>query len=752
MRHYIKYTAHMLKVIATCLALALLANPIQANLPVPESAQAVGALDNNGQHHAQAQLIFDVAQAAPEQAFYAGVLVTLDNGWHTYWKNPGESALPSVLKWYGPAVTFGDLLWPAPSAFAEFEGEVLTFGYSKQVLLLAPVYVSATTAKQISIGVTLKLLVCRDICVPFAATLQRDLSLAKTPVPSAQADLFKQSLAQVPRPIAHTGMRIAAELTQVPSQGKAPFAATLWLDTCTGQGVSDCHKISFASDQRQIFFHHQVTGLDMRLTAVEPVANTGGYKFNLVGQSRRIFDANSITSWGGVIRYINSNGQAQAVEFTLPFTFEPTALRWSEAPADPALATAAAAQASEQPTIALWQILLFALLGGLILNVMPCVFPVLAIKAAALTDLAREHNSPLLGHALTYTGGIVTSLWALAGLVVSLKAAGNAVGWGFQFQSPGFVAALTAIVVLFALNMFGLYQIGLPAQGLSQHMQNLRGLARSFSEGVLAVVLATPCSAPFLGSALGFAFAAPAHITFAVMTFVGLGLALPFVLLTLLPRLRHFLPQPGHWMDRLKIALGILLLATAVWLLNLLGSLAGTSAIIRMLMFLLVLSISAWIYGAVQYRSGPRKWAPIAVALALVAWASRPLFALAPERSTLSLSSNKPLGQAYSKAAVQAALAQGKNVFVDFTADWCLTCKFNEHTVLRSQRVQQLFEQHNVVLFVADWTHQDETIRATLERYGRAGVPMYLLYKPGLAQPLLLPELLTVGALENALN
>jgi thiol:disulfide interchange protein DsbD len=416
--------------------------------------------------------------------------------------------------------------------------------------------------------------------------------------------------------------------------------------------------------------------------------------------------------------------------------------------------------------VSAWRALVLAWLGGLILNLMPCVLPVLAIKVFGIAERAHDRRRELALHGVAYTAGILASMAALAAIVIALRAAGTAVGWGFQFQEPAFLAAISAVLVVFALNLFGVFEIGLPGSVGSSlgSASDSSGLSRSFFEGLLAVALATPCSAPFLGTAVGFAFASPAPVVVGIFLAVGLGLASPFVAVSLLPGLARWVPRSGPWMVQLRAALGFALLATVVWLLWIAGRVLGPNGMALLLAFLVALSAAVWIYGWRQRARPGRRATWAAATVALVAVLGIAWLPLEPAESAVAAAAGKAgvsaqdsaseeLGAPFEPMAVQAELSRGRPVLVVFTADWCLTCKVNERVVLRNPQVTDALEQRDVARFVADWTRRDETIRAELARFGRAGVPLYLVYDPRRAgRPEVLPELLTVDRMLEALS
>jgi thiol:disulfide interchange protein DsbD len=376
---------------------------------------------------------------------------------------------------------------------------------------------------------------------------------------------------------------------------------------------------------------------------------------------------------------------------------------------------------------------LLAFLGGLVLNLMPCVLPVLAIKIFSVTELAAHGRRRARLHAGAYAGGVLLSMGVLAALVVALRGAGASVGWGFQFQEPLFVAAVAAVCVVFALNLFGLFEIGAPSTDLGARATGLR---RSFFDGLLAVVLATPCSAPFLGTAVGFAFASSAPVIVGVFAAIGAGLAAPYVLIAWVPGWARFVPRPGAWMVQLRMGLGFGLLATAVWLVWLFGRTQGADGAAALLAALLALSFVIWLYRVLPLLA-------LGLGAALLLAAGVVTVEPAPSEDW----------SPYSPSAVEEALAAGDPVFVSFTADWCITCKVNERGVLADHRVREALDRGGFRQLRADWTRRDDAIRAELARFGRAGVPLYLVYHPSAGgEPILLPELLTVGRVLEALG
>jgi thiol:disulfide interchange protein DsbD len=404
-----------------------------------------------------------------------------------------------------------------------------------------------------------------------------------------------------------------------------------------------------------------------------------------------------------------------------------------------------------------------AFLGGLLLNLMPCVFPVLFLKGLALVQSGSEERHKLRVHGLVYTAGILVSFWALVALLLGLRAAGATLGWGFQFQSPVFLALMAALLFFLGLSLAGQFEIGLTLTSaggglVTENGAAKQGYAGSFFTGVLAVIVATPCTAPFMGTAIGYALAQSASVTFAIFTALALGLAAPYVALTLQPAWTRILPKPGVWMDILKQAVSVPIFGTVIWLTWVVADAYGANLLLALLSIFLLLAIAGWFLG----RWPAQRWSTIVAVLilltALVACITAPReLSTAPATSLAQPSSegspeHSAAWQPWSADGVQHALAAGQPVFVDFTASWCLSCQVNERVALSRPEVMKAFGERNVALFKADWTREDPAITQALTALGRSGVPVYALYAPGQNEPQLLPQVLTPGIVLDAIN
>ena len=657
---------------------------------------------------------------APGERFKVALVQKLAPHWHTYWLNPGDSGEPTRIEWELPAgATTGDIQWPAPSAIRV--EPLVNFGFEGTVLLPVEISVPADAkpGETFSLKANATWLVCEKICIPEEGSFALDLPVT----PAGQIDQAAQeridaALAALPKPAPFRGkLRAEGDKLALELPGLPPGASDLRffpvLDTL----------IEHAADQPL------AAGEKPVLTLVR----SGAFKLPQPEVS-------------GVLTF-RENGEARAVTLA--------------ADADPVLLTAASAAASEaRPAVVripmpaeggdltLWAALAFAFAGGLILNLMPCVLPVLFIKALGFAQLAHANRSAVREQGLLFLCGVLLTFLVLAGAVIALGSLGSSVGWGFQLQSPPLVIALAVVMVLIGLNLLGAFEIGASVTGLGGGLASRGGRFGAFMTGVLAVVVATPCTAPFMGAAMGYAVTQPPVVALSVFMALALGFALPVVALSFAPGLLRLLPKPGRWMLVLKQAFAFPMFATAVWLIWVASVQTGPQGVLAALVAVLAAGFAVWLIGVTR-GALPRRIAGSVLAALVVLGAGWFTVQNAVPGATTEARAGDV--EAWSPERVAALQAQGKPVFVNFTAAWCITCIANERVALSRQEVKDAFAKLGVVYLKADWTNRDSRIAKALAEQGRAGVPLYLFYpgrKDGQAE--ILPQLLTADTVIEA--
>ncbi len=699
-------------------------------------------------NHTHARLVADVATATPGSPFTIGVLLRMDSGWHTYWKNPGESGLATTVRWTVPEGTVvSGLQWPLPEKKIE-AGQVLTYGYSTETMLLATMQLPAALPPRgaVNIQAEISWLECENTCVPGSAAVSLSLPLGKRPAPSPGAAHIEHYRNALPRPPEETGdiavaMTTAADTLRVKVTPVPGVPLTL-----EGPDVPDF----FPSSDTVPVNGRTITVVSANEAVIHVPLAPGGTE-----SPREI---------RGVVVYRTADGVRKGLEIAY------TEAR-SASPLDREFVTVQS-QGGDVPLIVY---IGFAILGGLLLNIMPCVLPVIALKVFGLVKMAGDAPKKVRRLGWMFSLGILASFLTLALLVIMLKVAGQQVGWGFQFQEPVFVIAMSALVFAFGLSLFGVFEIRLPGAAVAgvssviaqQEQDKGKGYASSFAEGVFATILATPCTAPFLGSALGFAFVQPTGIILLIFAAVAFGMALPYLLLTARPAWQRFLPKPGAWMETAKQFMGFLMMATLLWLLYILGKQLGMEGVIWTGAFLLVIGLACWLIGRFATLTASRAavWTTWVVAAVLVV-SGYYLFigALLDARaaitgtpaatsSTGAAASDEVAWETFSLPLLESRLQKGSPVFLDFTAEWCLTCKVNERTIIADRRVQEKLRSSGIVTIKADWTNRNPDITRMLAKFGRSGVPLYVLFPAGRPnEPIVLPEVLTPTILLEALE
>ncbi|RYF27702.1 MAG: protein-disulfide reductase [Comamonadaceae bacterium] len=684
--------------------------------------------------HVQASLIAQAPEGiAPGKPLWLGLSITHQPQWHTYWMNPGDSGLPTQMQWTLPAgIDAGEIAWPVPRKIPI--GNLANYGYEGTVLLPVPMTVGQAfapgpLAREVTFQVQASWLVCRKECIPEEGTFTLQVPVQGTTALdaaafAAAAQAHPQALPPQTGSAAHVeGDAVALQVAGLPP---ALRGQTLQVFPETAGVVEPAAEITqqWQGDTwvaRVPLSAHRSEGPSPMPVVL---AHEGrGWRVELPVQ-------------GGWPQVASAAAVSPALQAAL------------QANAAAGNAAAAPVQITPVPLGTLLAALAGALLGGLILNLMPCVFPVLAIKVVGFARHAQSPHAHRVG-GLAYTAGVMLSFVLLGAAMLGLRAAGEAVGWGFQLQSPAVVATLAALFTLIGLNLVGVFEFGRMLPSSLASLQARHPVADSFLTGVLAVAVASPCTAPFMGASLGLTATLPASQALAVFAALGLGLALPYLLASWLPGFARALPRPGAWMDTLRRFMAFPMFATVVWLTWVLGQQSGIDGAAALLALLVALSMAVW---SLTLRGRSRAvLAPLSVAAcAFLLWSWGPkVVELLPVNSAQA-SAPAPGWRAWQAGLPDQLLAQGQPVFVDYTAAWCVTCQYNKKTTLSNPGVMQDFAAKKVALLRADWTRRDPAITAALGALGRSGVPVYVLHAPG-RQPVVFSEILGEGELRAAI-
>lgn len=658
------------------------------------------------------RLVAETGAIAPGTTLWVDLHLEIKPGWHVYWQNPGDSGLPTALDWTLPSgLAAGQMLWPAPEHFVQ--NGIGNYGYSGAADLLVPIAV----AKAVVSGGTARLsaaaswLVCSDICIPGDAKLSLSLPVAAPPVAPdpAAAPLFAAARRQLPVP-APFETRFAAVANDF--RLLVPASALTGLRDPTGMFFPISQSLIDAAAEPRL--ERSAEGLEIAL----PKASPG---------------TPAPATLDGVLSLRGADGAERVFEIS----------------ANPVPATPAEAG------IGWWQALLLAFLGGVVLNAMPCVFPILSLKMLSFAGQAHGPRSEQIGHGLAYAAGVLASFAALGGALLALRAGGQAIGWGFQLQSPVFVAVLAYLLFAMGLSLSGVIELGAALAGGGARLTARSGAAGTFFTGVLATVVATPCTAPFMGAALGFALIAPAPVAIGVFLALGLGLAAPYSIASVTPGWQRLLPRPGAWMEFVKQLLAFPLYATVAWLLWVLIQEVGPGEAFGALLGLVLIAFAMWIFG--RTRLAAPRGRRLGAGLALVASAAALFLAVsltAGGGGTAPASAASRSGlpwETFTPQRLAMLEAEGRPVFVNLTAAWCVTCLVNERVTLDSEAVRKAFAERGITPLKGDWTSQNPEITQFLQQFGRSGVPLYLLYT-GKGEPKVLPQILTAASVLDALG
>jgi thiol:disulfide interchange protein DsbD len=678
-----------------------------------------------GRHHVAVDLLAEKSALEPGKTLTVAVRERIEPGWHTYWTNPGDSGEPTSIEWSLPAgLTAGAILWPVPHVIAV--GPLVEYGYDDEILLLTEIKVpdriegdSATLAARATY------LVCKDICIPEEAQLSLTLPVERSgapAAPSAFAEQIAKARSALPSPLPGSASYSA-------NRAKEALRLTVTADESVFAGVTGAR-----------FF--PLNWGSISNPAPQPMTLSGG---QLTLDMKQGDTKETPEKLEGLLVLSKGSGETSRAAYTLSATRGPDSAaagglldRAGTTGADgDAIRSAGAGGAS-----GLGLAVLFAFLGGAILNLMPCVFPVLALKALAFAKKA-EHGHWQQGAA--YLLGVLICFGALAAVILSFREGSAALGWGFQFQSPAFVLALSILFFLMGLSLSGVVTLGAGLMSIGDSLSRKPGNAGYFFTGVLAAIAATPCTAPFMGAAIGYAMTQPSYALAAVMIGLGLGFAAPVAILSVSPALQHVLPKPGQWMETLKQVLAFPLYATAAWLVWVLSIQSGSDGVMAAALAIVGIGFAAWLASKTAHSPLLVKLiAPLFGAVTLVLTLA--MAETAESVNAVAGAEKSALGEeAFSQARLDELQAEGRPVFVNLTAAWCITCKVNERVALKSSTVAQAFRTGKVAYLKGDWTRANPEITELLRRFGRAGVPLYLYY-PGRGQePRVLPQILTAG-------
>lgn len=709
----------------------------------PGMSNSSDQMEDSTEEPVQFELIAKESSLTPGRPMQVAIRMDVAEGWHGYWKNPGETGMPLSIEWTLPeGFTHTELQWPTPKLF-EVEG-VVGYGYEGEVFFLTEITPpkDLPADAKIPIQANVRWLVCSNsMCLPGDTDLKLDFPLSG---PAANSKLINKARAALPK-----------KLTSAKAKRSDNF-------------IEIQVKSSAASLEQVHFFPESKKTIDEKTPAVFAATTDAPDETTLLLKEH---DMNQETHLKGIL-VLEEAHSSQAWEINTLIKGEKKTNPLTLAEKSPSLAAQIVSDEAYQDdsfsdgattSNILWAFV-FAFIGGLILNFMPCVLPVISLKVLSFVKMAGQNRMATLKHGLAFFFGVIASFWFLAGAMLMLQSYGHAIGWGFQLQEPIFVALLSALLLLFALNFFGLFEVGTSLTSLAgqaQHASKTKtsALMSSFCSGILATALATPCTGPFLGTAIGFAVTLPPLLAVAIFTVLGTGMAFPYLLLSAYPSLLRFLPKPGPWMTTFKSLMGFVMLATVLWLLWVFGAQTSNLALFILLASLLLLSFAAWIYG--NYCTPLHSTASRAIgALFAISCTVIAVYAIAmasspdqiPPDALNQITANEGDWESYSPERVKELQDKGVPVLIDFTAKWCLICQAN-HLVLSSTAVSQKLQELGAVKMKADWTRRDPVITQALRKHGRNGVPLYILAPPNADKAdYVLPQVLTPDIVINYLN
>lgn len=688
-----------------------------------------------GNPHVKVELVQEEETIQPGHPFWVAVHLVMEEGWHVYWKNPGDAGMPLKVEWQlPPGFEAGPLQWPFPEKFTL--ADMVGFGYEGEVTLLSQI----TPPKDLNqsdlpLSAKINWLVCSSMtCQPGSAQANLTAKIVpQTPVAKKESiALFQAARAKMPK--SHV------------------VAKTLWKDGTVQLEVAEADRLSKSDPIVGVYFFPEQKDVIDHTVAPTVAPDEEGCLVSLKGTQVGV-KGQKLKGVLVLHTQKGSTANVEAFDIDSPIQEDDGAVAYTTI-GDETVATGLSASKSFVFSGGVGYALLLAFIGGMILNLMPCVLPVLSFKVMSFIQMSGKSRSLTLKHGVAFSFGVLASFWILASIMLILREYGQAVGWGFQLQEPLFVVILASLLFIFALNLFGVFELGLvvsswAGQTQAETVQKTPGYVSSFLSGVLATAVATPCTGPFLGSAVGFAFTLPIAQSLLIFTSLGLGMSFPYLVLAAFPAFLKFIPKPGAWMEVFKQLMGFVMLATVLWLMWVFSAQTDSLSLICVMAGFLCFSIGAWIYGKGSLPSASfskRVMAYAFVAVFALAGFEAIIFPRAnwyKEDNTIAMNDEWQGWETFSPARVAELRAQGKPVFIDFTAKWCLICQAN-HLVMNSESVRQRLDQAGVVKMKADWTKNDPVIAEELAKFGRNSVPLYILYgTDGKKDPVILPQVLT---------
>ena len=639
------------------------------------------------------EILTESTSITPGDELLIGFKFTLNPGWHTYWENPGDAGEGASIKWNLPNdVSASEILWPGPQRIPV--EPLMTFGYEDEVVLLTKIYTSEATIVPLNLNALVSWYTCKEICIPQEAEVSIPIKLGNK-TPSVSKAILDQTLEEVPIQFEGTYRVQRLEdsyILQGQLENQDQYDSIYFFPK--DYGLTD-----YTKDQ---FYEINKDSFSLQIKAAE------------IEIENRTFE--------GVIA-INKGEAVSFIEINYPLKAKPISQEFN-----------------------IFTLIFFAFLGGLILNIMPCVFPILSIKILRFVEQSGDSTYKTIQQGLLFSLGVIVSFLAIAALLVSLKSGGESIGWGYQLQSPIVVSLLVYLFVVLGYIFMSNMVLGTSLARLSSISLGKGDSIESFLTGVLAVIVASPCTAPFMGSAIGFALLQPSFYSVLIFLGLGIGFSLPYLVLSAKPSLLSFLPKPGQWMETFKQFMAFPMWASALWLLWVLSSQVNNQEVIQVLLGSLLIIIGLWL---VEKNNSKTNWIRWIVRLPFILLLIFSLWLIPTSYSDLDESKQNQL--AYSPQLLEDLREENALVFLNFTADWCITCKVNESVALKTSKVRKLLTDKDITYIEADWTRKDPVISSALEEYGRTGLPLYLLF-PSKGDPLILPEILTEDILLSYLS